>query len=198
MIVGVPREFKNREYRVGMIPAGVRSLTQRGHKVYVERGAGEGSGLSDERYVQAGATILDAQLTLRTTGNSNSQSNGYFMIGGMKVPFSSATSLNDLGTGNGALTTNGPTYANGLATLPVAGYRAPAQNASYSAFVAPFVQQWSDGTLANNGMVLQANTTDAWQVFGSADATVAYRPKLAVTYTTTPTITTTTTKTIKV
>ena len=140
--------------------------------------------------IPAGATILDAQLTLRTTGNSNSQSNGYFMIGGMKVPFSSATSLNDLGTGNGALTTNGPTYANGLATLPVAGYRAPAQNASYSAFVAPFVQQWSDGTLANNGMVVQANTTDAWQVFGSADATVAYRPKLAVTYTTTPTITT--------
>jgi autotransporter-associated beta strand protein len=146
---------------------------------------GTGAGL-----IPTGATILDAQLTLRTTGNSNSQSNGYFMIGGMKVPFSTATSLNDLGTGNGALTTNGPTYANGLATLPVAGYRVPAQNTSYSAFVAPFVQQWSDGTLANNGMVVQANTTDAWQVFGSADATVAYRPKLAVTYTTTPTITT--------
>ena len=146
---------------------------------------GAGAGL-----IPTGATILDAQLTLRTTGNSNSQSNGYFVIGGMKVPFSSATTLNDLGTGNGALTTNGPTYANGRATLPLAGYRAPAQNAFYSAFVAPFVQQWSDGTLTNNGMVLQANTTDAWQVFGSADATVAYRPKLAVTYTTTPTITT--------
>ena len=145
---------------------------------------------SDVGLIPAGATILDAQLTLRTTGNSNSQSNGYFVIGGMKVPFSSAATLNDLGTGNGAIMTNGPTYANGLATLPVAGYRAPAQNAYYSAFVAPFVQQWSDGTLTNNGMVVQANTTDAWQVFGSADATVAYRPKLAVTYTTTPTTTT--------
>ena len=140
--------------------------------------------------IPSGATILDAQLTLRTTGNSNSQSGGTFVIGGMKVPFSSATTLNDLGTGNGALYTNGPTYANGLATLPIAGYRAPAQNAYYSAFVAPFIQQWSDGTLANNGMVVQAHTTDAWQVFGSADATVAYRPKLSVTYVTEPTITT--------
>jgi len=59
VIVGVPKEIKNREYRVGMIPAGVRSLTQRGHKVFVERGAGEGSGIPDERYVQAGATILN-------------------------------------------------------------------------------------------------------------------------------------------
>jgi len=140
--------------------------------------------------IPAGATILDAQLTLRTTGNSNAQSGGTFVIGGMKVPFSGATTLNDLGTGNGTLTTNGPTYANGLATLPIAGYRAPAQNSFYSAFVAPLVQQWADGTLANNGMVVQAHTTDAWQVFGSADATVAYRPKLAVTYVTEPTITT--------
>ncbi|MBU6308327.1 MAG: DNRLRE domain-containing protein [Planctomycetes bacterium] len=140
--------------------------------------------------IPAGATILDAQLTLRTTGNSNSQSAGTFVIGGMKVPFSAAATLNDLGTGNGTIMTNGPTYANGLATLPLAGYRAPAQNTFYSAFVAPLVQQWADGTLANNGMVVQAHTTDAWQVFGSADATVAYRPKLSVTYTTTPTITT--------
>jgi autotransporter-associated beta strand protein len=140
--------------------------------------------------IPSGATILDAQLTLRTTGASNSQSGGTFVIGGMKVPFSSATTLNDLGTGNGAITTNGPTYANGLATLPLAGYRAPVQNAFYSAFVAPLVQQWADGALANNGIVVQAHTTDAWQVFGSADATVAYRPKLSVTYTTEPTITT--------
>jgi autotransporter-associated beta strand protein len=140
--------------------------------------------------IPTGATILDAQLTLRTTGNSNSQSGGTFVIGGMKVPFSAATTLNNLGTGNGAIMTNGPTYANGLATLPLAGYRAPVQNAFYSAFVAPLVQQWADGTLVNEGMVVQAHTTDAWQVFGSADATVAFRPKLSVTYTTEPTITT--------
>ena len=44
MIIGVPKEIKTREYRVGMTPAGVRSLTARGHKVLVEKGAGEGSG----------------------------------------------------------------------------------------------------------------------------------------------------------
>jgi alanine dehydrogenase len=59
VIVGVPKEIKNQEYRVGMIPAGVRAMTSRGHKVLVQRGAGEGSGISDERYVDAGATLID-------------------------------------------------------------------------------------------------------------------------------------------
>jgi len=59
MIIGVPKEIKTREYRVGMTPAGVRQLAKRGHSVNVEKGAGEGSGLRDEQYVQAGATIVD-------------------------------------------------------------------------------------------------------------------------------------------
>ncbi|HSQ61686.1 MAG TPA: alanine dehydrogenase [Polyangiaceae bacterium] len=58
MIIGVPKEIKTREYRVGMTPAGVRSLTARGHKVLVEKGAGEGSGLHDADYTAAGATIV--------------------------------------------------------------------------------------------------------------------------------------------
>ena len=58
MIIGVPKEIKTREYRVGMTPAGVRSLTSRGHKVLVEKGAGEGSGLKDADYVAAGAKIV--------------------------------------------------------------------------------------------------------------------------------------------
>jgi alanine dehydrogenase len=58
VIVGVPRETKTREYRVGMAPAGVRSLTSRGHRVLVERGAGEGSGIADADYVAQGATIV--------------------------------------------------------------------------------------------------------------------------------------------
>lgn len=57
MIIGVPKEIKTREYRVGMTPAGVRSLAQRGHKVLVEKSAGEGSGIRDEDYTSAGATI---------------------------------------------------------------------------------------------------------------------------------------------
>lgn len=58
MIIGVPKEIKTRENRVGMTPAGVRSLVARGHKVLVEKSAGEGSGLSDNAYTQAGATIV--------------------------------------------------------------------------------------------------------------------------------------------
>ncbi|MDB4968018.1 MAG: alanine dehydrogenase [Myxococcales bacterium] len=58
MIVGVPTEVKTREYRVGMIPAGARMLTSRGHKVLVQQGAGLGSGIADETYKTAGAEIV--------------------------------------------------------------------------------------------------------------------------------------------
>jgi alanine dehydrogenase len=58
VIIGVPKEIKNREYRVGMTPAGARSLTSRGHTVLVERGAGAGSGIADAEYVAQGATIV--------------------------------------------------------------------------------------------------------------------------------------------
>src|SRR5262249_32288042 len=58
MIIGVPKETKTREYRVGMTPAGVRQLLKRGHVVRIEKGAGEGSGIRDEHYTQAGATIV--------------------------------------------------------------------------------------------------------------------------------------------
>ncbi len=59
MIVGIPTEVKSREYRVGMVPAGVRALTSRGHEVLVQRGAGLGSGIPDTRYVDAGAAVFD-------------------------------------------------------------------------------------------------------------------------------------------
>jgi alanine dehydrogenase len=58
VIIGVPKEIKTRENRVGMTPAGVRSLVARGHKVLVEKTAGDGSGLSDAAYTAAGATIV--------------------------------------------------------------------------------------------------------------------------------------------
>ena len=58
VLIGVPKEIKTREYRVGMTPAGVRALTAHGHQVLVERGAGEGSTIRDEDYVRAGATIV--------------------------------------------------------------------------------------------------------------------------------------------
>lgn len=59
MIVGVPKELKVREYRVGLVPAGVHALVQTGHHVLVERGAGLGSGISDAAYAAAGAEVLE-------------------------------------------------------------------------------------------------------------------------------------------
>jgi alanine dehydrogenase len=58
MKVGVPSEVKTDEYRVALTPAGVRELADVGHEVYVQRGAGEGSSISDEQYTAQGATIL--------------------------------------------------------------------------------------------------------------------------------------------
>jgi alanine dehydrogenase len=55
--IGVPREVKDHEYRVAMIPAGVHELVGRGHSVLVETGAGDGSGIRDEEYAEAGATV---------------------------------------------------------------------------------------------------------------------------------------------
>ena len=59
MIVGGPREIKQDEYRVAMLPVGVEELTRAGHRVLVERGAGLGSGISDEEYHANGAEIVD-------------------------------------------------------------------------------------------------------------------------------------------
>ena len=58
MIIGVPKEIKNNENRVGATPAGVNELVRNGHTVYVQATAGEGSGFADEDYARAGATIL--------------------------------------------------------------------------------------------------------------------------------------------
>ena len=58
MLVGVPREIKIQEYRVGLIPASVRELVHHGHAVLVESGAGAGIGFSDENYRAAGAEIV--------------------------------------------------------------------------------------------------------------------------------------------
>ncbi|AII50544.1 MULTISPECIES: alanine dehydrogenase [Hymenobacter] len=58
MIIGVPKEIKNNENRVGLTPAGVAEFRKHGHDVYVQATAGNGSGFSDAEYEQAGATVL--------------------------------------------------------------------------------------------------------------------------------------------
>ena len=57
MLVGVPKEIKNSEYRVGLVPSTVRELTLKGHRVLVQKDAGLGAGLADDAYVAAGAEI---------------------------------------------------------------------------------------------------------------------------------------------
>src|SRR5262245_57861095 len=60
MIVGVPREIKTEENRVAVTPTGVAALVSRGHKVLIEKGAGEGSVLTNRAYEVAGATLTDS------------------------------------------------------------------------------------------------------------------------------------------
>ena len=59
MIIGVPKEIKTDEYRVSVTPAGVAELVRDGHSVFVQCGAGEGSGFSDAEYKAEGAKLLD-------------------------------------------------------------------------------------------------------------------------------------------
>jgi alanine dehydrogenase len=65
MIIGVPKEVKDQEYRVAVVPGGVRALSDKGHRVLVEAGAGEGSGIGDGEYVEAGAEIVDKELLFK-------------------------------------------------------------------------------------------------------------------------------------
>ncbi len=60
MLVGVPKEIKDSEYRVGLVPSTVHELTLKGHRVLVEKGAGAGAGLPDDDYVTAGAEIAES------------------------------------------------------------------------------------------------------------------------------------------
>lgn len=55
MIIGLPKEIKDNEFRVAITPGGVRQLLDAGHEVLVQAGGGEGSGFSDEEYARGGA-----------------------------------------------------------------------------------------------------------------------------------------------
>jgi alanine dehydrogenase len=69
MKIGLPKEIKDNEYRVGLTPAGVQALAQAGHEVFVQKTAGEGSGFSDEQYVKAGGQLLDTADDVWQTGD---------------------------------------------------------------------------------------------------------------------------------
>ena len=69
MKIGLPKEIKDNEYRVGLTPAGVQALSQSGHEVYVQKTAGEGSGFTDDQYVKAGGRMLDTADEIWQTGD---------------------------------------------------------------------------------------------------------------------------------
>ena len=69
MKIGLPKEIKDNEYRVGLTPAGVQALSGAGHEVFVQTTAGEGSGFSDEQYVKAGGQLLDTADDVWQTGD---------------------------------------------------------------------------------------------------------------------------------
>ena len=69
MKIGLPKEIKDNEYRVGLTPAGVQALAHAGHSVYVQKTAGEGSGFKDEQYVKAGGQLLDTADEVWATGD---------------------------------------------------------------------------------------------------------------------------------
>src|SRR5688500_10320325 len=59
MKIGLPKEIKDNEYRVGLTPAGVNALVNAGHTLFVQKTAGEGSGFADDQYVKAGAKLVE-------------------------------------------------------------------------------------------------------------------------------------------
>ena len=68
MNIGLPKEIKDNEYRVGLTPAGVRAFTDAGHRVLVEKNAGEGSGFEDSLYSRAGGVIIESAETVWAEG----------------------------------------------------------------------------------------------------------------------------------
>ena len=69
MKIGLPKEIKDNEYRVGLTPAGVQALANAGHSVYVQKTAGEGSGFTDDQYVKAGGQMIDTADEVWQTGD---------------------------------------------------------------------------------------------------------------------------------
>ena len=69
MRIGVPREIKTQEYRVGMVPSNVREVVHHGHKVIVETAAGIGIGFSDDAYRAMGAIVVDTAAEVFATAD---------------------------------------------------------------------------------------------------------------------------------
>lgn len=71
MKISVPREVKNREYRVALTPAGAHEFIRHGHRVFVEKDAGAGSSILDSDFISVGATILNSADDVWAEGTSS-------------------------------------------------------------------------------------------------------------------------------
>ncbi|HEX4415574.1 MAG TPA: DNRLRE domain-containing protein [Lacipirellulaceae bacterium] len=150
--------------------------------------------------IPANASILDAQLLLTTGTSTNSQTGGPVGAAALLQPFDSNTSYYTSYSCGCALGSEGPTWT---VTAPaVASTQRPNGGVGNTAIsvvgnppvvgsldVRSMVQQWTNGTLTNNGLAVQmgfTGTTDAWNFGSTGNPDVTQRPKLQVTYTTAP------------
>ena len=86
MIIGLPKEIKNIEFRVGLTPGAVSAFVQAGHQVLVERAAGTGSGFSDREYQEAGAHIRDSAGDVWSESGPDRQGQGARGVGVPLLP----------------------------------------------------------------------------------------------------------------
>jgi hypothetical protein len=127
--------------------------------------------------VPLGATILSAQLELRTgTMSGNAQTGGPYGAGRLLEPFDEDVIYSDYPGGLGAR------FSTGNSSRPAGGYNGARADQLKTADVTPLVQAWADGE-PNHGFVVVAATTDGWQISGTSDE-VGRAPKLKVQYTT--------------
>src|SRR5690349_15499631 len=131
-----------------------------------------------------GAKILDASLQLSTIGGlstSTDGTNGPFGVAGLTNSFDSTTTYASYPAGHGAW------FEDNQSTRPIGEYGRLDVGETQKADIRTIVQQWSDGTLANNGLVVNAGVpagADTWRILTTSNPSIGSRPKLSVTYTT--------------
>lgn len=148
--------------------------------------------------IPSGATILDAQLRLVTALTGNADSGGPFGVAGLMQPFDASTSYFGSFSSTTDYTSRGAWWQDGSATRPVGGYGPTLEGDVERAPITSIVQGWADGSLANNGLVVQAgmndalaednagHTTNGWAFRSTGFPFSDARPKLEVSYTTEP------------
>ncbi|MCO6045966.1 DNRLRE domain-containing protein [Aeoliella sp. ICT_H6.2] len=146
--------------------------------------------------IPAGATILDARLRLVTSLTGNADSPGPFGVSGLLQPFDENTTYFGSFSSTTDYTSRGAWWQDGSATRPVGGYGALLEGNVGRADITSVVQGWSDGSLNNNGLVVQAGMNDALVEDGAGHTTNGWafrstgfpfsdsRPKLEISYTT--------------